>query len=234
MKKPAFIFISFLLIASCASGQIIYVDANAPSGGDGLTWGTAYNYLQDALTYASSHPDVNEIWVAQGIYTPDSNESDPSGNGDRTATFELIDEVALYGGFAGGESSLEQRNWQANETILSGDLDANDTPGLDPCDLPNAPNRAENSYHVVTGSGTDANTILDGFTITAGNANGSYPNETGGGMDNGSGSPTVNNCTFIGNSADYGGGMFNVYPGRPTVTNCTFRANSAYEHGGGM
>ncbi|GAH18240.1 unnamed protein product, partial [marine sediment metagenome] len=104
------------------------------------------------------------------------------------------------------------------ETILSGDIGT-----------------VANSYHVVTGSGTDANTILDGFTIMGGNADAAYPHSSGGGMFNDNGSPTVTNCTFSGNRAQSndGGGMFN-YASNPTLTNCTFNGNSAGYGGGGM
>ena len=55
----------------------------------------------------------------------------------------------------------------------------------------------------------------------------------GGGMYNYGGSPTLNNCTFTGNSAGGGGGMFNA-TSSPTLTNCTFSRNSAHNEGGGM
>ncbi len=93
----------------------------------------------------------------------------------------------------------------------------------------------ENSVNVVTGSGTDGSAILDGFTIAGGNAY--SPNDpfgNGGGMLNNSGSPTVANCTFSGNSANSGGGgMANFNSSHATVANCTFSGNSA-EAGGGM
>jgi hypothetical protein len=85
---------------------------------------------------------------------------------------------------------------------------------------------------VVTGSGTDANTVLDGFTISGGNANGSSPNDFGGGMYNSGGSPTVTNCTFIRNSANLGGGTGNKEYSSPFLTNCAFTGNSAWDGGG--
>jgi len=116
---------------------------------------------------------------------------------------------------------------------VDSDLAENDREIADPKELSNDPNRADNSYHVVTVSYTDPNTILDGFTITTGNADGSGDNDSGGGIFNVYSSPTVRNCTFIDNSAEYqGGGMFNAYSS-PTVINCTFIGNSA-TRGGGM
>ncbi len=92
-----------------------------------------------------------------------------------------------------------------------------------------------NANHVVQCvSGEDANTILEGFTITDGNANGSSgPYFNGGGMLNSGSSPTVTNCIFTVNTADYGGGMYNS-GSSPTVTDCNFINNIAMHSGGGM
>jgi len=82
-------------------------------------------------------------------------------------------------------------------------------------------------YHAVRcRSGEDTNTILDGFAIIGGNANGSWPDDTGGGMLNSNSSPTIANCNFSNNTAGYGGGLGN-YNSSPTVNNCTFTANWA-------
>ena len=90
------------------------------------------------------------------------------------------------------------------------------------------------NYHVVQCvSLEDANTILDGFTITGGNATGGWPDYYGGGMYNQQSSPTVTNCIFTGNSAGSGGGMYNNNNSSPTVTDCNFTGNSAGS-GGGM
>ena len=242
-------------------GQL-YVDVNAPGPThNGQSWPSAFLHVQDALTAANPY---DHILVADGTYYPDRDAFSPTGSRQRTATFQLINGVALSGGYAGyGAADPNARDVQLYETILSGDLDGNDVPGLDPCDLPYHTNRGENSYHVVTGSGTDATVVLDGFTITAGNANaGSLPNDSGGGIFNIHGSPTVSNCKFIdncsglngdggamynddssptvtdcifaGNYTRKGGGMYNDWHCDPTVTNCTFSGNWADDRGGGM
>ena len=91
----------------------------------------------------------------------------------------------------------------------------------------------DGAYHVVQCvSGEDANTILEGFTITGGNANSTFPDNRGGGMRNESSSPMVSNCIFTGNSSYAGGGMFNG-GGSPTVSDCTFSGNGA-NYGAGM
>jgi len=211
--KPFIMYsIMVLLFAQFASGQVIYVDINAPGPThDGSSWTNAYNYLQDALTDANVSGD--DIWVAQGIYKPDANTTNPTGNGDRCATFQLLNGVALKGGYAGfGQPDPNARNIELFETILSGDIN---TPDVD----------TDNSYHVVTGSGVDANAIVNGFTITHGNADGSEPDDKGGGMFNNSGNPMVTNCIFINNLAILGGGICNLNNSNSMLINCSFSDN---------
>jgi len=217
------------LVISLGQGDIIYVDADANGANDGTRWQDAYNHLQDAIAEANSRIDVNQIWVAEGIYKPDSNSADPNGSGNRIATFGLINGVVIKGGYAGfGEPDPNARDIVVYETILSGDLNDNDVGEIED------PSRNENSYHVVTGSQTDPNAVLDGFTITAGKANGVRSGTDGAGMYNFEGSPTLIDCTFSANLAvRNGAGMHNSY-GSPVVINCVFRNNSAGNRGGGI
>ncbi|MHC4545627.1 MAG: DUF3466 family protein, partial [Planctomycetota bacterium] len=209
--------------------KTIYVDDDAAGANDGSSWADAFNYLQDALAAALSG---DEIRVAQGIYKPDQGAGITPG--DREATFQLINGVTIKGGYAGyGQPDPNVRNITTYKTILSGDLNSNDVDVFDPRDLLDEPTRAENSYHVVTGSGTEEAAVMDGFTITGGNTSRDYPDYYGGGMYNDDTSPILTNCVFSGNSARlYGGGMANRNSS-PVLTNCTFINNSAGE-GGGM
>ncbi|UCC28726.1 MAG: IPTL-CTERM sorting domain-containing protein [Phycisphaerales bacterium] len=168
-----------------------YVDDDASLGGDGTSWPTAYKYLQDALAVATGG---DEIHVAGGTYKPDQDEGGSVTPGDRTATFQLISGVELYGGYRGcpggdcGGADPDERGIDLYETILTGDLNGDDDSGGD---------NSENTFHVVTGSGTDESAILDGLTITGGNADSEEPGQAvGGGMYIHSGSPTVMSCTF--------------------------------------
>jgi hypothetical protein len=185
-------------------------------GHDGSSWAVAYPTVQVGLDGASFLIDMDggvaecEVWVAAGTYVPTTDT-------DRSATFSLLEHVALYGGFAGTETLLSERNIAANETILSGDL------GI-------VGDNSDNAYHVVGGA-DDA--TIDGFTITGGNADGVYSSAGGGMFNYEVASPTVTNCTFSGNSARSGGGMFNRQSS-PIMTNCTFTGNSAEEDGGGV
>ncbi|MCZ6811173.1 MAG: right-handed parallel beta-helix repeat-containing protein, partial [Planctomycetota bacterium] len=212
------------LSAQALGGPVLYVDDDASPGGDGAGWVTAYRFLQDALADASGG-GVSEVRVAQGIYKPDQDEAGNVTPGDRDATFQLITGVALRGGYAGlGAPDPDARDTDLYETVLSGDLLGNDGP--------NFANNDDNSYHVITGSGTDGTAVLDGFTVTAGNADGTLQNGRGGGMYNVVGSPMVTNCSFTGNSAFRGAGILNMLSS-PTVSNCTFSSNSG-AFGGGM
>jgi parallel beta-helix repeat protein len=239
LRGTVTVLIVLLGIAGITWGKVIYVDADAPGVKDGTNWENAYNFLKDALADANSSAKPVEIKVAQGIYRPPfyTPPPPPSGVSDyfdtasmddfREATFQLINGVVLKGGYAGfGEPEPDARDIQLYETILSGDLNGDDEP--------NFVNYDENSYHVVTGSGTDETAVIDGFTITAGYTDIYITHIYGGGMLNNNGSPTVTNCTFSGNTADNsGGGMYNTLSSNPTITNCKFNGNNAY-FGGGM
>jgi hypothetical protein len=196
---------------------ILFVDIQAKGGNHGTSWADAFNYLQDALTAVLAG---DEIRVAHGLYKPDQGAGITLG--DRYATFQLKNGVNIRGGYAGYDKpDPNERDIKAYETILTGDLNDDDKP--------NFVNNNENSLHVVNGSGTDATAVLDGFTITAGNAQ----NTRGGGMYNDSGNPTITNCTFNRNSALNGGGMSNEYSS-PTLVNCTFSDNTSSGAGAGM
>ncbi|MEO7910279.1 MAG: choice-of-anchor Q domain-containing protein [Roseiflexaceae bacterium] len=203
------------------AASVIYIVPGGAGAQTGADWANAKD-LQSALQSATSG---DQIWVKAGIYTP-------SASNDRIATFQLKSGVALYGGFAGTETDISQRNVAANVTILSGDLLGNDSGAV----ASNNPTRGENSYHVVTSNGTDATAILDGFTITAGNANGgSLEFSSGGGLLNVKGAPVLGSLTLTSNSAaTTGGGMFNYISSNPLLHDSSFINNSAGDSGGGL
>jgi hypothetical protein len=206
-----------------AYAQVLYVDADAMGANTGASWADAFTDLQSALTAADPG---TEIWVAEGTYRPTDGI-------DRFATFQLASGVGLFGGFDGTEATREARDWAAHETVLSGDIG---TPGT----------ATDNSYHVVTGSGTDASAVLDGFTITAAYADGTAaPDGTnarnrGGGMRNVAGSPTVRHCVFRANEARnsnvaaIGAGMFNIDGSSPLLDDIRFEGNVSERQAGGL
>lgn len=224
--------------ATAESAQVIYVDNDAAGAGNGSSWQNACVHLQDALALAAAAAKPVEIRVAGGIYRPDRGAGVTPG--DQTATFQLLNGVTLKGGYAGATApDPDARDVDLHETILSGDLKGNDVEVNDPCEfLAKAqPTWADNSAHVVIGSGTDATAGLDGFTITAGCTAPSVPlpasNPVGAGMYNEGGSPNVRQCIFRANFSFRGGAVYN-HGGSPTFSRCTFERNGASFGGGAM
>ncbi len=228
--KKSLLSLLVVLMSVFTSATTIYVDVDTPNNNGGSDWANAYKYLQDALADANSAGDIDEIRVAQGTYTPDTNSAEPNGTSDRQASFQLINGLALKGGYAGfGAPDPNSRRIYEYETILSGDIG---TTG----DI------SDNSYHVLfhpQNINLDNTAVIDGFTITAGNANGSSPHNMGGGMYNYSNDPTIINCIFSGNEVAgeycYGAGLYN-HNSNPIITNCTFSDNWGWGtgYGGGM
>jgi len=131
------------------NSEIIYVDLLSPcETGTGMAWQYAYRDLQDALERAGKGYG-SEIWVAKGTYY---THTDPTSQ-DWYISFEPADGVGLYGGFAGNETSRNQRNWVANETILEGNIDSDGGSDTD---------------YIITATNLTQNTIIDGFTIRDG------------------------------------------------------------------
>ena len=190
----------------------------------GANWANPCN-LQYALSIAATGA---EIWVASGTYYPDQGTGQIVG--ERASTFTLRDGVAIYGGFTGTETMLSQRNADPsqNGTILSGDIG---TAGSD----------ADNVYHVVVVNFVSSSTILDGFTISGGNANGGTDN-FGGGLYSNESNLTLKNIIFTGNKSNgSGGGMFvisqrtvRVEYSTPTLINVIFANNTTALRGAGM
>ncbi|GMU23097.1 MAG: hypothetical protein AMXMBFR13_31800 [Phycisphaerae bacterium] len=243
-----------------AQGSVLYVDDDAAPGGDGSSWQTAYRYLQDAL--ADCDETVSEIHVAGGVYKPDQGKGLTPG--DRDASFNLIDGVAIRGGYAGlGAAQADARDIRDYESILTGDLLGNDGP--------NFANYADNSKRVVTADDTRGTPVLEGFTVAAGTgASGSVPgaggisivrsanpilsdllirdntgSSYGAGIEVNSCSwatarPLIVRCILLRNKTSpgvlsaRGGGAYIVGTASPCFVNCLFLANSSSEHGGGL
>ncbi|MBP6826223.1 MAG: hypothetical protein KA165_06680, partial [Saprospiraceae bacterium] len=226
MKKSVF-FISanssrvftFFLFLLCCAGQLSaatwYVKPAGSDANNGNSWATAYQTLTKALQSAASG---DQIWVAAGTYKPTTGT-------DRGVSFIMKNGVAIYGGFpATGNPVMANRNWNANVTALSGDIGA-------------AGDNSDNSYNIIANvnNGLTTSAILDGFTVTGGNANGgAFVNWFGGGMYLGSSSPTIRNCTFSNNNALYGGGGIAAFESSATISACVFNGNYSAQDGGGL
>jgi len=207
--------------------RVIHVDALATGANDGTSWTHAFADLQDALAVAQAG---DEVWVAAEVYTP--------SDVDAARSFVLPSGVALYGGFAGGEVSREQRDWTAHETTLSGDIGGDDVVGSGTYWYSGWNIGSANSGHVVDASGCGPSTVIDGFTISGG---GTGPAGTpagdplcfGGGIYTPGGSPVVRHCTFLHNLAGFGSGAaLYARDGHPLVEDCRFLENLVHAGAG--
>ena len=229
---PGVVFAACLFTSSVAAQTVFHVDDDASYGGNGLTWGSAMAHLQDALHLATAG---DEIHIAGGIYTPDQDEAGHVSPRGRTATFQLVDGVAIIGGYAGpGQPDpADQRNIWRYATILSGDLAGNDALIRTTNDLPNDETHDENILHLVAAIEVGPATVLDGLTIYGGCAFEDDRDGSGGGMIMADASPRLVDCIFSGNLARrYGAGIYAV-SSSPTLTRCSFETNLTDSYGGG-
>ena len=211
----------------------LYVDANANGANDGSSWANAFTSLTWALSAASTG---DTIWMAAGVYKPIfTGLHEPTTNShDPFATFELVDGVSIYGGFppGGGNGTFAARKTETYVTVLSGDVDNNDTVDangvvVDPSGIVGA-----NSYRVVTGSFFSSPVILDGLTITGG-SNVQVETPQGAGMALYSADLVLQNLTFRGNVAPQGGALYVAAGSSPTISHSAFINNRASLYGGG-
>ncbi len=243
--------------AVCALGahaqpeRIIYVDDDAPAGGTGDSWDSAYRFLQDAISPDDNAESIVEIRVAGGVYLPDRTGLFPGGTGDRTASFRLIDGFSIVGGFAGlaNPANPDARALDAYPTVLSGDLAQDDgTTG----------SKSDNAYHVIESWGNSPDTVVDGVTVTGGWADrdfaeGWFPlrrDDSGGGAVLAGSRAVFRDVTFTGNhaqanasvfvdvgngpfaGAEAGGGAVMISQGAPRFERCVFVGNTANRTGG--
>ena len=207
---------------------IVYVDDSAAGSENGSDWSNAFTSLEDALE--ATYIEGDQIWVAAGTYRP---EGWNTGGGTRTAIdnndrfkhFYLRNGVAVYGGFAGGETSLEERDWENNKTILSADLDGDDADSNQDGYIDT--NLENNAVHVIYLPDTlnlDGTAVLDGFSIQGGYANLSG-HKNGGGLYCYGSSPTIRNCVFKNNTADERGAALFAYDSDMILDSVTFEYN---------
>ncbi len=227
--------------------HILYVNGDVSSSGNGITWGTAIKTLDEALNFGNTNDeDEIEIYLKSGTYYPGG-----AGSTNRDSAFVITNiQTRIYGGFSGVETDISQRNSAVNPTILCGDIGtANDS--------------TDNCYHVLII--LDQRTpepeqqqisplfVIDGLTIKGGNADGGTKHiyygfdlyqTSGGGMviysEGGSYlrfvNPTISNCHFENNYADYGGAIFLKVPNgkcEPIIKNSTFKGNASV-YGGAL
>jgi len=219
------LFFCVWIYSTTAEGQI-FVDLNATGANNGTSWANAYTDLQSALADPNLGSLQDQIWIAKGIYTP------PALDG-RYSSYQLtISGIAIYGGFAGTESIIEEREILNNPTILTGDIGLSGNP-------------SDNLYHVIYLDNI-VQATLDGLTIRDGNANGADLSGKGGAILISSQydySISVRNCIFKNNIAEFGGAIAQVvnHSGlgqSPNATlnldNTIFSSNNALASGGAV
>lgn len=194
MKRVPYAVWALLLVLSLSSSgfsAIIRVKWDSANNGPGDDWDHAWHSVQAGISASASG---DEVWVAGDAAHPYY---------ERIAVYGG---VGLYGGFAGTESSRDERDPTANVTILDGQALGSVVSTLLP--IP---------------SGFTA--VIDGFTIRNGNAGG------GGGIYFPGGSPTISNNIICNGRARVGGGIYCM--GSPTISNNIVRANIATDNYGG-
>lgn len=236
MKIQKKLLVLLLLCSQLSMAQTIrYVKPGAT--GTGTSWANASGDIQNMIN-ASVAGD--QIWIAAGTYKPNRkvHEINVITPGNPYNAFLLKAGVKLYGGFAGTESSLADRNWSSNLSILSGHLGTSN-------------NIINKSYHVIVSAGnavTGSDTAtLDGFTVRDGRAdqnsfssvvNGLYIDHNAGAgiytVGNGpSSAPIIANCTISNDSAlAAGAGIYN-WASYPVIKNCIIKDNVTYSGKGG-
>ncbi|NER11878.1 T9SS type A sorting domain-containing protein [Leptobacterium flavescens] len=263
-SNDTFFQVSAYDICTNFTDGIVYVNASATGQNTGLDWNNAFTDLQSALDAASNCAVVEQIWVAGGVYKPSATPRNTLANSiltDRDVTFHLVDGVALYGGFSGGETSIDDRVPGGTPTILSGDI------GIEN-------DASDNAHHVVLVTNSeDTDNKIDNIIISGGNGEDSFGifniedeafpiisvsqnfgagifminsflslnnvvltnNRTeifGGGAYIERSSSEITNTVVIGNNAAVGGGLYYVsLSGSNTISNSTFVNNSALSIG---
>ena len=218
------------------SGPILYVDNSRDDSDDASGWSNVYGNLQTALSHAAilnadsvAENNVSAIWIAEGTYYPAPTLGT---EGSRAASFKLVDGVSLYGGFAGTETTLDERDLSSHETILSGDIGV-------------LGDSSDNVFSVIyCGSNQQQypviEAVLENLTIVEGNASSTTPPDSwkgycgGGGIYVASGNTlTIRGCTISNNYGLHGGGIQND-GGTLEIKDSTFTHNKSSSGGAGL
>jgi parallel beta-helix repeat protein len=227
MKKQI-LSIVLLLMGSNSFAGVHYVSQAGAGTKDGLSWANASDDLQATINTAAAG---DEIWVAAGSYLP-NRRADATGTvtaNNRNNAFVLKKDVAVYGGFAGSETSLSARNWTTHISTLSGDIGT-------------AGDNKDNCTHIVISAGDLGTARLDGFTVQDGNASTGdtiivnaqqVKGYNGGGIYAAGSSALISNCTISGNEAlNAGGGIYCNKTAAPVIDNNIISGNKAFDGGG--
>ncbi len=220
MTKKYFLLIAIIVAISVVVNAAVrrVIPGTDATAGDGSNWTTqAYGGTAGLKAAIAASSANDEVWVKTGTYLTGATRAD---------YFSFVSGVKIYGGFDGTETLLSERNWANNVTILSGDIDNNDTGGI--------PTNT-NSYHVIYNAADLAMApVLDGFTVSGGYANNGTANDIKGGgifLNNLTNGAIIENCTIkdnvaVNNNAQ-GGGIYVSTCSSIAVTNCMIKNNAS-------
>ncbi len=186
----------------------VYVDKDATGLNNGTSWANAFVELKDALEAAREWANADEIWIAEGIYSPHPTRRDTS--------FILHDSISIYGGFIGVELTRAERTNDPELVQISGDINIADT-------------LSDNSYHTLVLTDQCLGCVVDGVTITYGHADlSSNGNDSGAGVLN-FGTGHFFNVIFERNYAtDQAAALLSTgNTANLIIENCIFRLNTS-------
>jgi len=138
--------------------DVLYVDPSAMGNKNGKTWNDAMHELPLALQIAGCGA-ADSLFVAEGAYLPNINN-------DRTLSFHIPDSTMVFGGFPLGGSAFGLRDPENYLTLLSGDIGVEN-------------DNSDNVYHVLKIDSAQVGIVLDGVTLSYGNAAGAGDDKLG-------------------------------------------------------
>lgn len=209
-------------------GFRVHVTPNGAGDRSGEGWNNALSAMQLAGVLVDALAGT-EFWVAAGLY-----KSTQSTN--RAVSFQINSGVKIYGGFAGNETDLNQRNINTNQTVLTGNIGSQS-------------DYSDNVFQVVKLKNTSPNTRLDGLIIRDGYESrdyvtSRYPKGGAGIYADGRGfgnrcEAVIANCTITSNrSSNVGGGIYiDADDGGYcwlTIESTSVTSNVASNYGGGI
>jgi len=211
--------IGYYQVAGESMPSPVYVKADASGSVNGTNWDNAFTDLNEAI--ASLVP-FQDVYVAKGIYKPSLS--------DASIAFELKEWSKIYGSFNGDEALINQavidnRDFENNISILSGDLNSDDEGFL---------NNLDNSYNVVRAIDLSELTLLDGFEISGGNGDGETPFDNGGGVYARNSNTIFKNLKIVNNEATGRAGGFYNDAGAPKLSNISITHNNCTWIAGGF